>query len=440
MGHGRGAQAVEHPSDPIKPRGAHLLRLSISQLSRPYHRGQGRPIRDGPRLRVAVVTRFYDPYPSGGGAEIQAARLARYVAGAHGSCEVVTTRFGADSPSHEMDDGVSVRRLPTGAGRLSRPIEFIAAFWYVFANGRRIRVVHAFCLSAFTLGAVMGARVRGICTIALPCTIGPDGDIARLRRPLVGRLLWRLFCSVDVMVARTRAVAHELEANGIHATKIVRLPGMLETAPDRPLDPGERRTERARLGLPDRPIVLYAGRLVEAKGVPLILQAWPEIRARRDATLLIVGDGPLRSKVASVAAAFGAADEIRVVGRQPDLRALFRAADIFVMPSLSEVFGSAVAEAMGYGLAIVTTRTGLAADWMRDGRDGVVIPHADRAQLVEAIDSLLGDEPRRRSLGIEAHRKASEAFAPRVVGEAHLALYRRLLDGTGVRQEAEHLQ
>ncbi len=378
---------------------------------------------------VAIATRFYQPYERAGGAEVQAGRLARFLTEQGGACEIVTTRFRGDLRSRETEGGVSVRRLVTVGGPLSRPVEFVAALGWFLANGGRFRVVHALCLSAFTLGAMLGAGVRGARTIVLPCTIGPRGDIARVRRGVGGRLLWRLFATADVVLARTRVAAAELEANGIQPAKVVSAPALLGPILDRPLEPEDRKLVRAAIGLPDRPTVLYVGRLVEAKGVGVILEAWPEIAARHDSTLVLVGDGPLRARAEELAATLGRPDAIRVVGRVGDPEPYFRAAEIFVYPSHSEAFGLALAEAMAAGLAVVTTSTGLATDWIRDGEDGVIVEAGDRAALVGALESLLSNEARRRWLGAGALLRAREAFAPDRIGKAYLDLHRRLLDG-----------
>jgi glycosyltransferase involved in cell wall biosynthesis len=383
---------------------------------------------------VGIATRFYHPYPSAGGAEVQAERLARYLAANGQICEIVTTRYRGDLPAREVGAGVDVRRLPTRRP-LSRLVEFVTAFVWFFVNGGRFRVVHALCLSAFTLGAVLGAGARGARTIVLPCTVGARGDIAHVRKGPVGRLLWRLFGTADVMLARTRAGAAELDATGIPRTKVTIVPALLDLMLDRPPGPAERTAVRAAIGLPDRPIALYVGRLVEAKGVGLILEAWPQVAAHHKATLVLVGNGPLRARAVAVAKALDDSEGIRVVGRVEHPEPYYRAAEIFIYPSDGEAFGLALGEAMAAGLAVIATRTGLATDWIRDGEDGLIVETRDAVGLARAISSLLSAESRRRSLGLKALLRAREAFAPDRVGAAYLELHRRLLDVEGLSKQ-----
>jgi glycosyltransferase involved in cell wall biosynthesis len=398
--------------------------------SGPGPRGAARVV--GP---VAIVTRFFRPYPAAGGAEIQADRLCRFLVAQGAGCEIVTTRFRSDLPSRELETDVRVRRLGTPRSALGgRPTEFLIAFWWFVLNGHRFPIVHALCLSAFTLGAMIGARVRGSHVIVMPCTVGPAGDVARATKGIGGGLIWRFFSRADVMLAETAAGAAELEARGIARRKIVRLPAFLGDAFRPPTDNRERTFVRTAIGLPQRPIVLFVGRLVETKGVRELLEAWLEVAVRHRATLVLIGDGPMRPLAESVAESLEDRDAIRVLGQIEDPTLYYRAADVFVFPSHSEAFGRALAEAMATGLAVITTRTGLAADVIDDGHDALIVPIRDPIALAEAISQLVDDESRRRTLGSRAHRRAQEAFAPQEVGKAILDLHWRLVHAKGYRQ------
>lgn len=155
---------------------------------------------------------------------------------------------------------------------------------------------------------------------------------------------------------------------------------------------------RAAAGLPDGPLVLYVGRLVEEKGVATLLAA---LRRVDGATLAVVGDGPL---AATVDATPGA----RLLGplARERLPVAYAAADVLVLPSIPtprfrEPWGLVCNEALHQGTPVVaTTAVGaVAGGLVRDGDTGLVVPPADAAALASAIARLLGDAGLRARLG-----------------------------------------
>jgi glycosyltransferase involved in cell wall biosynthesis len=380
---------------------------------------------------VAIVTRFYRPYVAG--AEVQAERLARYVASSGGACEVVTTRYRSDLRRSEAAGGVQVRRLATGGRWLTKPVEFLRALAYFLLNANRFAVVHAYCLSPFTLGALVGSRIRGVPTILVACTIGANGDITRVKRSLGGAVLWRLYMAADVLVAQSEVARDDLLLHGALEDKVLLLPHMATPAAQRLPTTAERSAARMRIGLPDRPTVLYVGRLESAKGIDSLLEAWPEVVAARDAQLVLVGDGPLREQAMATGSTLARPDSLQVVGWHADPKPFYEASDIFVFPSESETFGVALADAMAYGLAIIATPTGLTRGWVRDQEDGVIIPPKDAAAIRAALSSLLADSSRRRDLGERARQRASETFSVEAVGARYSALCDRLSAGEPVK-------
>jgi glycosyltransferase involved in cell wall biosynthesis len=373
---------------------------------------------------VAIVTRLYRPHIAG--AEIQAERLAAYVASTGARCEVVTTRFDQDSGRAVEADGIRVRRLATGRAWLTRPVEFLRALAYFLLNARRFDIVHASCLSSFTLGALVGARLRRVRTIVHPCVMGAGGDVPRVKGALGGRLLWRLFLRADYWLAGSDLALEDVRGHGVEPAKSAVMPGMATRQVGRVATSAERSAAKARIGLPDRPTVLYVGRLEREKGVDVLLEAWPAVVADQDAQLVLVGDGPLRQRAMDQAST-DHRQTIRAVGVQADPGPFYAAAEVFVFPTRSETFGVALADAMAHGLAVVATPAGLAHGWLRDQFEGLLIPHGDGPRMATAIRALLANEAQRQDLGERARQRAHETFGVETVGAAYSALWRRLL-------------
>jgi glycosyltransferase involved in cell wall biosynthesis len=170
----------------------------------------------------------------------------------------------------------------------------------------------------------------------------------------------------------------------------------------------DRRAWRERINMGDHDfLVLFAGRLEEEKGVPVLVRAWREA-GLVNAALAFAGDGPL-----------GAAAEraATVLGRVPrhELPALYAAADVLVLPSIrtatfTEPWGLVVNEAMHQGTpVIVTDAVGAAAGGLvRDGRNGLVVPERDPAALAAALRSLAADPALRERLGAAAREDVQE--------------------------------
>ncbi len=159
---------------------------------------------------------------------------------------------------------------------------------------------------------------------------------------------------------------------------------------------------RVRYGLGDGPLVMYVGRLVEAKGIEVLLRAWHGL----DATLVLVGDGPLDS---------GGARVIGPVDRET-LPIAYAAAEVVVLPSIptprfTEPWGLVCNEALHQGRPLVVSdAVGAAAGGLvRDGETGLVVPAGDTGALQEAIARLLGDAALRARLGA-AGREAVAAY------------------------------
>lgn len=161
---------------------------------------------------------------------------------------------------------------------------------------------------------------------------------------------------------------------------------------------------RAEAGLPDGPLVLFVGRLVEEKGVRELLASWREVHG---ATLVAIGDGPLAEEVRATPGA-------RLLGplAREQLPAAYAAAALVVVPSIPtrrflEPWGLVCNEALHQATAVIATSAvgAVAGGLVRDGETGLVVAPGDPAALAAAIEQLLADAPLRTRLG-EAGRTA----------------------------------
>jgi rhamnosyl/mannosyltransferase len=185
----------------------------------------------------------------------------------------------------------------------------------------------------------------------------------------------------------------------------------------------DRDTEAIRARHPG-PIVLFLGRLVWYKGVDVLIEAMASV----DATLVVAGDGPERSRLESLARGRNLAHKVRFVGEVTNTQRVsyHRAADVFVLPSVSraETFGIAMLEAMSLATPVISTHLGTGTSWVnRSGETGLVVPPRDPRALATAVTLLLDDHDLRLRLGAGAASRARHRFSKAAMLEALAELY-----------------
>jgi glycosyltransferase involved in cell wall biosynthesis len=130
-----------------------------------------------------------------------------------------------------------------------------------------------------------------------------------------------------------------------------------------------------RLSFGQGPAVVFTGRLIEAKGLLDLLNAWPILlREVPDAHLVIVGSGALQEELCRRAALPPLAGRVHLTGEVPDVRPYLRAASAFVFPSWAEGFSNALLEAMAMGLPCVVTSVGAVTEVLDGGAAGTLVP------------------------------------------------------------------
>lgn len=180
-------------------------------------------------------------------------------------------------------------------------------------------------------------------------------------------------------------------------------------------------------------LVLFVGRLVQKKGVDVLLRAFGRVHERVSGSrLLIVGDGPERRSLEQLADRLALTEVASFAGALPksELPALYRRAAVTAVPSVvtdsgdQEGLGLVIVEAMGCASPVVVSDLAAVRDLARDGETARVVPPADPQPLAEALIGLLGDAALRRRLG-EAGR---QWVAGRFDWSVSAARYRALLE------------
>lgn len=170
----------------------------------------------------------------------------------------------------------------------------------------------------------------------------------------------------------------------------------------------EKKTLKDSLGLPSGPIVLFVGQLIKRKGILILLEAFRLLKKSGvTVSLFIVGTGQLEKDVKEFADKYSD-NSICLTGHveMKDLPKYYGIADIFILPSLEEVWGYVVNEAMASGLpVIVSDVVGAADEIVDDGKTGIIVPAGSAKALADAIRRLIDDEKLRISMGSQSLQK-----------------------------------
>jgi len=178
-------------------------------------------------------------------------------------------------------------------------------------------------------------------------------------------MLLRLLRTPDAVIAPSQACRQELLAAGFSAQRIHVIANGVDTAAFRPEGAMKPTTLRP---ICEGPVVVFTGRLIKAKGLLELLEAWPLLlREVPRAHLVLVGDGTDREALRARARALGVAERVHLAGWVEDVVPFLWAADAFALPSHTEGMPNGLLEAMATGLPCVATSVAAVPDVLRDG-------------------------------------------------------------------------
>jgi glycosyltransferase involved in cell wall biosynthesis len=311
-------------------------------------------------------------------------------------------------------------------------VSFGLARW-LRSNISKFDIVHIHALFSFssTVAAHFAHRQ------SVPYVVRPLGVLNRYglenRRPLLKKITMPLF---EFRILRHSAAIHytsEAEkreagemspAIGCHRSVVIPLP--VETANGS----AEDFLKRYPL-VKNRRVVLFLSRIDEKKGIELLFGAFAEVRRRiSDAVLVIAGNGTPAyiQQLRDRAQGLNIAEHILWTGHlQGEVKAgAFAVADVFVLPSRSENFGIAAAEALAAGVPTVVTQAVAIADDIRSFDAGIVVKDTESG-LAEAICRILNDHDLASRLAQKAQILAAERYGINAVGRQLREFYDAIL-------------
>lgn len=291
--------------------------------------------------------------------------------------------------------GVSVHEFGTGRTILS-PATF-SGLWGAARFLRRERVDVLCCMLGITtlFGPFVG-RMAGV-----PVVVNAQRNLGywlrgRLKESVYGYVSRRM---VDGILVNNTAARDELSTRfRVPPERVHETHGGVDVRSISDAVPAE--SVRRELGLEGARVVVCVGKLSRVKNHGLFLRAAALVaEGREDVVFLIVGDGPLRGELSTLAGRLGLSGRVRLAGRREDVPALLKLTDVFVMPSSSEGLPNAVMEAMAAGLPVVATRVGGIPELITDGESGRLVAPGDAEAMARAVGELLDDRDLAERMG-----------------------------------------
>ncbi|MFV0457796.1 MAG: glycosyltransferase family 4 protein [Actinomycetales bacterium] len=357
-------------------------------------------------MRILIVSHYVAPH-LGGIEMVVAQQAASLVARGHQVC-VVSTRVPRDAPAHETTDaGYRIVRLPatnvvedrTG---VSFPIPSPASARTVARLVGEHDVVHVhdvfYLTSQWAVAACLRYRKPYYVTQHVALVAHPHPAVMAAQRAVYALGGSAILRRARRVVCYNRTVAAFLRSVGVDETRILLTDNGIDLSRFHPAD-AERQLElRERHGLdPDRPVVLYVGRMVPKKGYDLVAA----IADERWQTVMVGDPGVSRADTS----------DLRWVGAATpqQVHQWYALADVACLPADGEVFTLVMQEAMACGVPVVAAdNPGYQDD---PDRAAVRLVERSQAQLHEAVLSLVSDDPERKALARNAREAAVRRFS-----------------------------
>jgi glycosyltransferase involved in cell wall biosynthesis len=296
-------------------------------------------------------------------------------------------------------------------------------------RGGHYDLIHCFSLTAELWVSIASRFVRP--RPALIVSMRDMGHSLSSRQWTIKRALCR---NADAIIANSQRAADRLENELGGKRHVEMVPNGVQAPAALTL---ERRAEvRAALPIPrrDAVVVLFVGRLVVQKNIPLLLEALARFDAATRPVLLLAGSGPLRAELEAKAAELGIAGDVAFIGDRSDIGDVMQAADLLVLPSDDEGMSNVVLEAMAAGCAVIASDVGGNPEVIVDGESGLLFAAGDAGALTERLRALVADERRRESVGSKARERIANNYSIPALIERTSAIYRRVLDTGAMRQ------
>jgi glycosyltransferase involved in cell wall biosynthesis len=376
-------------------------------------------------MRILLINSEYPPI--GGGAGNASAHLATELVALGQDVTVITARFGG-LPRDFIENGVRILRIRSlrmrqdRSGVIEQGIFMLSGILNTLWLVRKWRPDIILAFFGVPSGAV--AWIVKMLT-GIPYLVSLRGgdvpgfrpyDFATYHR-MIGPLLHRIWHRAGAVIANSQGlgalasqfddqVAVQIIPNGVDV-RLYQVSGGRDWGP---------------------PQMLFVGRLVYQKGLDILIQALGELK-NHSWHLKLVGDGPHRPVLESLAEENGITEKITFMGwmDKADLYHEFNVANLFVLPSRHEGMPNVILEAMACGLPVVASNIAGNEELVLDGKTGILVPPEDPSALGAGLKTLMLDSDLRQKLGTASRVRVEKSYTWDQVARSYLSVLQEIV-------------
>lgn len=378
-------------------------------------------------LSVVMISANFHPYI--GGAEKQALEVSKALK-SRGVQVLVLTRRLKGLSSYEEVEGIPVRRLAAwGKGLLSSLIFMASSLVYLLLHRNEYQVLHAHLASSPSIVAAFVGKIFAKRVVVKLGGGSGYGEIARSRQNLLGKLKLRsLDLLKPVLVAVNQNQIKELQGTGLEKLEAHLIPNGVNLKEYHPATPEEKERLRKELGWSGL-VFLFAGRFASDKRqsevLKTFLQGWSRaFQEEFRGSFYLAGEGPEEKAFKDLILQTGTADSAHLLGSRQEVRELYRAADVFVLPTISEGLSNALLEAMASGLPVLASRVSGTMEIVQEGVHGFLFDPFRPEEVSGHLTAMAKNPARLQEMGRRARDWAASKFSLEKAVDSLMRTYR----------------
>jgi len=376
-------------------------------------------------MKILQLVPYFFPY--NGGQERYVYNLSKYLIKMGHEVHIITSNY-PKSKRYDIIDGISVERYTCLFRPLRNPIT--PGLLGIRKKIKKYDIVHTHNEHSFAAMVAAYFRKKTNIPLILTChgQLRFGNNLADQFERVYSRMIGKkILNSADSIVTLSDSDADYVSSFNIDRDKICVLPNAIDTKALSTRDnDGDNIVENYKL---KETTILFVGPVIQRKGVQYLLKSILNLsrEEHREVTFLIVGDGDYLEKAKSFVAKYKLKRFVRFTGRvsQEELLHYYKAADIFVLPSLSEGLPTTILEAMYFDLPVVATDIPGVKDHFKDV--AILVPPRDEKSLTEAIIKLIDAPNLRRKLSRRGKELIVHRYIWKKVAEKYEELYENLI-------------
>lgn len=190
-------------------------------------------------------------------------------------------------------------------------------------------------------------------------------------------------------------------------------------------------TFRAKYVEKDEKMIIYAGRIVYEKGIQTVIEAMPEILSKVPIKFIVAGKGPHQKELVDLVRKLQLTDKVKFIGfvSEKTLKALYRYANLAVVPSIYEPFGMVALEAMAEGTPTIVADTGGLSEIVVHEETGLKFKPKDPSSLAKAVLRILTNKTLAKRLAIDARKYLHNYYNWQDIAKKTIYVYKKVIVG-----------